>query len=70
MNSQPSFPKAELAALCRTHGIRRLALFGSALRADFGAQSDIDALVEFVPGRIPGSTWKPFGKRCRRTSRN
>ena len=54
MNSQLSIPKAGLAAFCRTHGIRRLALFGSALRADFGAESDIDVLVEFVPDRIPG----------------
>ena len=54
MNSQLSIPKTELATFCRTHGIRRLALFGSALRADFGAESDIDVLVEFVPDRIPG----------------
>lgn len=36
------------------HGIRRLALYGSALREDFGASSDIDILVEFQPGRTPG----------------
>lgn len=36
------------------HGIRRLALYGSALRADFGPASDIDLLVEFQPGRTPG----------------
>ena len=54
MNSQLSIPKAELALFCRTHGIRRLAIFGSALRADFGPGSDIDLLVEFEPGRVPG----------------
>ncbi|MEW6336260.1 MAG: nucleotidyltransferase family protein [Acidobacteriota bacterium] len=43
-----------LAALCRRHGIRRLALFGSALRGDFGPSSDIDILVEFIPGRSVG----------------
>lgn len=43
-----------LAAFCRQHGVRRLALFGSALRDDFGPASDIDVLVEFEPGRTPG----------------
>jgi predicted nucleotidyltransferase len=43
-----------LAAFCRRHKVRRLALFGSALRDDFGPQSDIDLLVEFVPGATPG----------------
>lgn len=36
------------------HGIRRIALYGSTLRADFGPTSDIDLLVEFQPGRTPG----------------
>jgi len=36
------------------HGIRRLALYGSALRVDFGPASDVDLLVEFQPGRMPG----------------
>jgi predicted nucleotidyltransferase len=37
------------------HGIRRPALYGSALRGDLGPDSDIDILVEFWPGRTPGS---------------
>jgi hypothetical protein len=45
---------AALAAFCGRHGIRRLALFGSVLRDDFTDQSDVDVLVEFVPGRTPG----------------
>lgn len=36
------------------HGIRRLALYGSALGADFGPASDVDLLVEFQAGRTPG----------------
>jgi predicted nucleotidyltransferase len=40
-----------LAAFCREHGIRSLALFGSALREDFGPASDVDVLIEFEPGR-------------------
>ncbi len=43
-----------LAAFCRRHGVRRLAVFGSALRQDFGPHSDVDVLVEFEPGRTPG----------------
>jgi predicted nucleotidyltransferase len=39
-----------LHALCREFGVRRLALFGSARRADFdAARSDLDFLVEFSP---------------------
>ena len=44
----------QLAELCRRHGIARLALFGSAARGEHGAKSDIDLLVEFVPGRRVG----------------
>lgn len=54
MNPQVSVPKDALAAFCRQHGIKRLAIFGSALRQDFGPDSDIDILVEFQPDRIPG----------------
>ncbi len=54
MNARLSIPKSELADFCREHGIRRLAIFGSALRADFGPESDIDMLVELAPDRAPG----------------
>jgi predicted nucleotidyltransferase len=37
----------DLAELCRRHRIRRLSLFGSVLRDDFSATSDVDVLVEF-----------------------
>jgi predicted nucleotidyltransferase len=43
-----------LAALCRQNHIRRLAVFGSALRPNFRPDSDVDLLVEFEPGRVPG----------------
>jgi integrase/predicted nucleotidyltransferase len=39
-----------LADLCQRDSIRRLAVFGSALRSDFTPDSDIDFLVEFVDG--------------------
>lgn len=54
MNPQILISKTELAAFCRANGIVRLAVFGSALRKDFGPDSDIDVLVEFDPDRIPG----------------
>ena len=40
---------AELADFCRRNRIRRLAVFGSALRDDFRPDSDLDLLVEFEP---------------------
>ncbi len=43
-----------LDEFCRRNGIRRLAVFGSALRDDFGPDSDVDLLVEFEPDRTPG----------------
>ncbi|MBH0207302.1 MAG: hypothetical protein HP495_01985, partial [Nitrospira sp.] len=49
----PRLPKERLAAFCQERGIRRLSLFGSALRPDFKPDSDIDMLIEFEPGRIP-----------------
>ncbi|MGQ9851678.1 MAG: nucleotidyltransferase family protein [Aggregatilineaceae bacterium] len=54
MKAKVSVPQDTLAAFCRGHGIRRLAIFGSALRDDFGPESDIDVLIEFEPDRIPG----------------
>ena len=39
----------QLAELCRQYHVQRLELFGSALREDFDAQSDLDFLVEFEP---------------------
>jgi len=42
--------KKDLGEFCRRHHIRRLSLFGSILRDDFGPDSDVDVLVEFDPG--------------------
>lgn len=47
-------PESELAAFCRDNHIRKLSLFGSVLREDFTADSDVDVLVEFEPGHVPG----------------
>ena len=47
-------PKDKIAEFCRRHHIRRLALFGSVLRDDFEPDSDVDVLVEFEEGHVPG----------------
>jgi predicted nucleotidyltransferase len=49
-----SVDQKKIAAFCRKHHIRRLALFGSVLRDDFRPDSDVDVLVEFDPGHTPG----------------
>lgn len=54
MNPQLSIPCQQLSAFCLENGIKRLAIYGSALREDFGPDSDIDVLVEFEKDRIPG----------------
>jgi predicted nucleotidyltransferase len=43
-------PKEPMATFCRANGVRRLALFGSILRDDFRSDSDVDVLIEFLPG--------------------
>jgi hypothetical protein len=42
-----SIDRRKLGDVCRRHHIRRLSLFGSALRPDFRPDSDVDFLVEF-----------------------
>jgi uncharacterized protein len=54
MSVQIEVSQDAIAAFCRRHHIRRLALFGSVVRADFGPHSDVDVLVEFEPGHTPG----------------
>ncbi len=41
--------REQIADLCRRNGIRRLSLYGSILRDDFGPDSDVDLLAEFRP---------------------
>ncbi len=43
-------PKNQIAEYCKRNQVRRLSLFGSVLREDFGPDSDVDVLVEFEPG--------------------
>lgn len=52
MNPHLDLPREAIAAFCQRHRIRRLALFGSVLRDDFGPDSDVDVLVEYEPGAV------------------
>jgi predicted nucleotidyltransferase len=46
-------PADKIAEFCKRNGVRKLSLFGSALRDDFRPDSDIDLLVEFRDGAAP-----------------
>ena len=46
-------PRDKIADFCKKNHIRKLSLFGSALRGELGKDSDIDMLVEFGPGATP-----------------
>lgn len=46
--------RSKIVGFCVEHQIRKLAFFGSVLRDDFRAESDVDILVEFKEGREPG----------------
>ena len=52
--AQIAISKDRLASFCQKRHIRRLAIFGSALRSDLRPDSDLDLLVEFEPDHIPG----------------
>jgi predicted nucleotidyltransferase len=46
-------PEAQIADICRRHQVRELSVFGSAACDDMRADSDIDFLVDFLPGAGP-----------------
>jgi predicted nucleotidyltransferase len=54
MSPQIAIDRQQIADFCRRHHIRKLALFGSVLRADFRPDSDVDVLIEFEPGQRVG----------------
>jgi uncharacterized protein len=49
-------PLAKIQSTCKRWKIKELALFGSVLRDDFRADSDIDLLVTFEPDSKRGLT--------------
>jgi len=53
MPARITIEQAAIAAFCRQWGLVELALFGSVLRDDFRADSDVHVLATFAPGRRP-----------------
>jgi len=49
MTKPVSVPKDKIVDFCRRYHVKKFHLFGSALREDFGPESDVDVLVEFEP---------------------
>jgi predicted nucleotidyltransferase len=49
-----AIPQHAIAAFCERNHMRKLSLFGSVLTDRFSENSDIDMLVEFDPGHVPG----------------
>lgn len=49
-----ALPQESIEAFCLRHHVHKLSLFGSVLTERFGPQSDVDLLVEFEPGHVPG----------------
>ena len=49
-----SVSREKVGDFCRKNHIKRLAFFGSVLRDDFSPDSDLDVIVEFEPGHVPG----------------
>ncbi len=54
MSAGIAIDRKALADFCRRHRVAKLSLFGSVLRDDFRAESDVDVLVEFEAGHVPG----------------
>ena len=54
MNKNIVIPRDAISQFCLRNHIRKLSVFGSALRDDFHPDSDIDVLVEFEDGHVPG----------------
>jgi len=43
-------PEAGIAEICRRYRVKELSLFGSAARGELRSDSDVDLMVEFLPG--------------------
>ncbi|MGB5595938.1 MAG: nucleotidyltransferase family protein [Crocosphaera sp.] len=49
-----SLPLQKIKKFCERYHIYKFSLFGSVLRDDFTSESDVDVLVEFEEGKVPG----------------
>ena len=54
MSARIPLDHARIAQFCERNHVRKLSLFGSVIRDDFDEASDVDVLVEFEPGHVPG----------------
>lgn len=43
-------PMKQIEGFCSKYGVAEFSLFGSVLRADFDADSDVDVMLQFRPG--------------------
>jgi len=46
--------RQKLEEVCRKHHVCKLSIFGSTLHGNARADSDLDVLVEFETGHVPG----------------
>lgn len=54
IDGQDKISDERIRSLCKRFSIRKLSLFGSALHGTMKEGSDVDLLVEFEPGQVPG----------------
>ena len=43
-------PMEQICTFCAKYGVQEFALFGSVLREDFSPESDVDVMLQFLPG--------------------
>ena len=53
LNPLAQFDLTGLDEICRRHHVRKLSVFGSAVRGELRSDSDVDVLVEYEPGYSP-----------------
>jgi len=53
IDARIEIPRERIAEFCRKWKVMEFALFGSVLRDDFGAESDVDVMVTFEPEAQP-----------------
>lgn len=61
MKTKIKLPIQEIQKFCERNHIKKLSLFGSAVRDDFTPESDVDVLVEFESGKVPGLKFFSMG---------
>jgi uncharacterized protein len=47
-------PQERVTEFCQRNYVKKLALFGSAIKGELRPDSDIDILVQFEEGHVPG----------------